>query len=121
MPAICFEMCPDEGVGTEGSDMWTGGGSTKQGVKCQQWNLGCRHVGFTVKCFMCCSYFVVVAVFFFFLIFTGMSLERSGGRTGWRSNWASEKGKSRQNHRVTSPGGDEPKGLPTPLCGGKVG
>ena len=69
MPAICFEMCPDEGVGTEGSDMWTGGGSTKQGVKCQQWNLGCRHVGFTVKCFVCCSYFVVVAVLFFFFNF----------------------------------------------------
>lgn len=64
MPAIDFEMCPEEGVGTEGSDMWMGGGITKQGVKCQQWNLGCRHVGFTVKCFVCCSYFVVVAVFF---------------------------------------------------------
>lgn len=24
MPAIYFKMCPKEGVGTEGSDMWMG-------------------------------------------------------------------------------------------------
>ena len=82
-------------MGTEGSDMWTAGGVTKQGAKCQRGNLGCRHVGFTVKYLLCCSSFEN---------FHWRSLERSGGRMGLRSKLGLRDGEERAEPPSHLPG-----------------